>query len=516
LGSASTETASKLREFAFGLLLALLSLSIWAPLVPVEFGLSDEGWLLTAIDRLAAGERLYTDIYRSYAPGTYWLFAALDADLVTIRWVWLVGLVLLSVGGYRLARPHMPLALAVGVGLVPVLLRPPLHKVFVPLCYLAALGLCHQLATRENAGARRLLALGVGFGLIGLFRQEAAAFGLLIGLVTMLLRPSGSAPLGLGTRAAIARAGWLSAGVALLWTPVIAYLWMDGALGAAVEQLVLTGARGNAAMSLPFPSPLQLLTGPGRIGAALLYLPGVAVLLGGWATRRAWLDAPGSSLALVLAQWTSMALLSHAVFASRTDLAHLLQALVAPTLILGFVAGVALRAPTPRGRWMARSGVAFLGIGLLVAPLPYGDLSRQYALRREGVPFRVRGQELTVPARHAAVYDRLVSAIHVITKPGEPIFVVPYSPGLYYLAERPNPTRHGAVLPGYASDEILAEIVAALERTETRLIVFERIAYDGQSERALPVFAPELSAYFSERYVQIERIGNFTLLRRRS
>ena len=41
--------------------LALTTLIAWRPLVGVRLNLADEGWLVTAVDRLLAGERLYAD-----------------------------------------------------------------------------------------------------------------------------------------------------------------------------------------------------------------------------------------------------------------------------------------------------------------------------------------------------------------------------------------------------------------------------------------------------------------------
>jgi len=42
--------------------------------------------------------------------------------------------------------------------------------------------------------------------------------------------------------------------------------------------------------------------------------------------------------------------------------------------------------------------------------------------------------------------------------------VAPYHPGLYFLAQRRNPSRHDVILPGFATPEIQGEVVRALER----------------------------------------------------
>lgn len=505
-------------DVALPIFLVVLALLIWGPLISVGLNLGDEGWLLTAIDRLVGGERLYADIYRSYAPGLYWSFAAmfrwLDADLVTIRWVWLTGLALLSVGVYRLARSVTPVWAAFAAALVPILLRAPVHKTFVPLCYLASLWLCRRIVERYGS-VPAMLAIGMGFGLVGLFRQEAAAFGLLIGLMSLILMPS--RPDGVSRSfSTILRAGCpLAAGVALVWLPVITILWIDESLAPAIEQLVVTGARGNAAMDLPFPDIQRVVAGPDRLWASIFYLPGIAAVLGATLTWRAWQKSPGSTEAIVLGQWTAMAFLAHSIFASRTDLAHLLQALIAPILILAYAVGVAWRAGALRSHWSARFGAIALGVWVLAAGVALNDLPRQYSLRRDGAALVVAGSEMMISSSEATTLRRLVAAIQASTGSTEPIFVVPYSPGIYHLAGRSNPTRHGAVLPGYASDVIQSEIISALERSGTRLLVVERIAYDGRPDRALSAYAPELAAHITRHFVPVDRIGRFTLMQRR-
>ena len=52
-------------------MLAAAALTIWAPLVRVGLNLGDEGWLVTAIERMIGGESLYRDIVRTYGPGVY-------------------------------------------------------------------------------------------------------------------------------------------------------------------------------------------------------------------------------------------------------------------------------------------------------------------------------------------------------------------------------------------------------------------------------------------------------------
>jgi|SRR5579884_1452815 len=47
--------------------------------------------------------------------------------------------------------------------------------------------------------------------------------------------------------------------------------------------------------------------------------------------------------------------------------------------------------------------------------------------------------------------EQLVDWLDQHTRPGEPIFAYPAIPGVYYLADRPNPTRLDHLLAGMAS-----------------------------------------------------------------
>ena len=135
-----------------------------------------------------------------------------EPNLVTVRVVWLVGLAMLCAGSYRLARPFAPRWAAFGAGALPMLIRAPVHKTFVPLAYLATLWLASRLAGREH-GPWGLVALGAGFGIVGLVRQEAGAYGMLIGLVTLAVVPTSRPRTGSG---AVTRARYVLGGGLLL------------------------------------------------------------------------------------------------------------------------------------------------------------------------------------------------------------------------------------------------------------------------------------------------------------
>ena len=515
-------------DLLLSLLLAVAALAIWTPLLRVGINLADEGWHVTAVERISTGESLYRDVFRSYGPGVYAAFVPLfrwmEPNLVTARVLWLACLAALCVGSYRMARRLAPRWAALGAGALPMILRAPVHKTFVPLAYLTSLWLASQLADRERSPLG-LLALGAGFGVVGLVRQEAAAYGMLIGLATLAASPTARPRP--GSRAAphpripLRGASLLAAGAAAVWLPLLIVWSSQGALGDVLEQLLLQGARGNAALSLPFPPLAQLVTGPNRLTTMLFYVPAASVAAGALLLLQAARRRDPSSENVLLAQWTAMALLSHSIFLSRSDVPHVTQALIAPALLWAVAAGRLGRSGRD-GLVGADPGWARLALGALVlvpaAILPLGakDIAKKYADRRAGVELAMPRAPVIVPAWYAQQLHRIVDAIQQDVSPGEPIFVAPYAPGLYFLAERPNPARHDAIVPGFATPAIQLEVIQALERERPRIVVIGLTRIGGRERWQIAAFAPRLWRYLTTHYVQDQTIGAFALLRRRT
>ncbi len=527
MATAESDRSRKRLDLLLTLVLAAAAMAIWAPLLRVGLNLGDEGWLVTAVERISAGEALYRDIYRSYGPGVYAPFVPIfrwtEPNLVTVRAVWLVGLLVLCVGSYWLARPFAPRWAAFGAGALPMLLRSPVHKTFVPLAYLATLWLASRLVDREH-GPRRLLALGAGFGLVGLVRQEAGAYGMLIGLATLAVIPASRSQPGsgavTGVRSLLRGGLLLAAGAAAVWLPFLIVWAGQGVLGDVLQQLVLQGAQGNAAMSLPFPPLERLVTGPDRLTTLLFYLPAASVAAGAIMLLQAARRRDLSTETIVVAQWTAVALLSHSIFLSRTDVPHLTQALVAPALLWARAAGRLGRSFRP-GLGGTDSGWVRLALAVLVAapiavlPLGVKDIAQDYAERRQGVELEIARAPVIVPEWQAQETRGIVEAIQREIAAGDPIFVAPYAPGLYFLAERPNPSRHDAIVPGFATAEIQQEVIQALEREQVRLVVIRMSWVGGRAHWWIPSFAPLLWRHLTITYVQERTIGRFVLLRRK-
>ena len=99
------------------------------------------------------------------------------------------------------------------------------------------------------------------------------------------------------------------------------------------------------------------------------------------------------------------------------------------------------------------------------------------------------------------------------TAPGEPFWVFPNEALLYFLADRPQPTRFPLALFAVTRAQRL-ELVAELERARPRYAVVYRYApiVDGIS---YGVALPEVVEYLDASYELDGNFGAFALLRRK-
>ncbi len=137
------------------------------------------------------------------------------------------------------------------------------------------------------------------------------------------------------------------------------------------------------------------------------------------------------------------------------------------------------------------------------------DIAKDYAERREGVELGIARAPVIVPEWQAQEIRGIVEAIQRKIPAGDPIFVAPYAPGVYFLAERPNPTRHDAIVPGFATVEIQQEVIQALEHEQVRLVVIHLTEIGGKARWWIPSFAPRLWRHLTTTYVQERTIGRF-------
>jgi hypothetical protein len=117
----------------------------------------------------------------------------------------------------------------------------------------------------------------------------------------------------------------------------------------------------------------------------------------------------------------------------------------------------------------------------------------------------------------ASVLDDLVFELRQRTKPDEPILVLPWYPVLYFLADRPNPTRYDWLFPGYlASDEDRARLVDEISNGRVKTLVYNAAAIDGDATRRLAHFEPDLDRAIRQHFRVDKQFGRFIIMTRKS
>jgi MFS family permease len=508
---------------------ALAGLTLWihAPLISLGL-LADDGYLAYGVQRLADGEVLYRDFRRTYTPGIYYFFVPVfeifGRDLVWARAVWLMWHAALAALTYLVARPFAPRWAALWLGLVPILLPPPPHKMFVPVTVVAGLAICRTVAW-AGLGLRGMLVAGVGIGAIALFRQEVGAYALVIAAFSI---PAGEILRSEQTeRSAFVRRVFglwaaLGAGVFALWGPFLAAVAAQGALPAMLDQVVLDGVRVQAGMELPFPPPTVLYTGPERFVVSLFYVPAAAAVVAAAIVAHALVRRRLGPTHLVLAQWAAMTGLMHGLILFRSDLMHLQQILVAPALIMAYLAGAlwkgAKASRSAHETWAARLALGFLVVwgGAILSWGISDRIRHSYSLLEKTTTLNEPRARMKMGRRPAKQLEAVLDFVRTRTEPGEPVFVAPYAPIVYFLSERPNPTPYDLLLPGHATAEVQKDIIDRLERSDLRVVVVDDVRWDGDPERRFLNYARVFTDYLNRNFVLERRIGKWALYVRRS
>jgi hypothetical protein len=119
-----------------------------------------------------------------------------------------------------------------------------------------------------------------------------------------------------------------------------------------------------------------------------------------------------------------------------------------------------------------------------------------------------------VPAEFAPHLEGITRAIQMRVPPDESFWVFPNEALLYFLADRPQPTRYPLGLFAVTREQRL-QLVAELERTRPRYAVVNRYA-SRVDDIPYEVALPELVHYLTSNYELEEVVGSFALVRRKN
>jgi hypothetical protein len=485
-----------------------------ATFIQQGFSPTDEGWLLSAGRRIAAGQVLYRDFDMALPPLSSYKVAALIAlfgdgyTVLAARWAFTVEATLGSVLAYVIIRRFAGPGTSFLVTL-PTVFFSVLLYVFDNYTYDGEILLLGAVALLVHArpGARAPIALAGA--LAGLAILAKPTFLLFIPVV-LLLRP---APWRLLWP-------WLLAGCALGLAPAFVYFGLVGAEQRFLYDSVVLPARAHP-VTLDYviwqdmPQLFNVLHSAVFLGMLVLVWRATA-------QRTTAVRVVGLCLAVALPVVLVVSVLSVSPFA-------MIQLALGMLLVLGVAAAVAARR-----RQYVPAGLAVLAVALqYMAQVGFSGVSYSYLGAYLTVPVaglflvrlapganvaRVREQALTfapavllgafligvslnvvdrMPYRDSsrgeltatfatpklagvrstpALVERVdwaVAAIDARTAPGDPIFVMPDYPILYYLTGRTNPTRQDWYFPWTLTESDSRQAVRDLQRNPPRLAIVQ-------------------------------------------
>jgi len=492
-------------------------------------GLIDEGHLANAARRIAMGEVLYRDVYTVYPPASFYAVSALfdlfGTSLTVVRAfhaAMTVALAVTAFGVARLlvARPWALLAaLLIGLTGWEAILERCHYAYLYSVFPIAALGLLARtlrdggdLSRERNA----LLCVGVlagwtlAFRLVPFVGLSAAAIVMIAVQTRSLTETTG-------------RLLYLIAGGLLIVIPIGAAFAFAGAGTDFVHAVFWTSFQqylGGGELNLPFPN---LRLAPDAWTQAALgrlfrnwefYLPlGIylaALVDGARKVRSTSIIGADPKAPLRLALVTFGAILFLRA-TGRSDYYHLAPVL-APAYLLGadFLARGWARLESGRANQLAALPVA----ALLLTSLWLHDVAG--AARRAGetesrVELAIGGPRID---RNSAL-DDLVVDLRARTDEDEAILVLPWYPVLYFLAERPNPTRFDWLFPGYlTSDADREAIIDAITGSDVRTLVYNPAAIDGLADRRLAAFEPAIDRAIRQHFRPVKKFGRFVVMQR--
>jgi hypothetical protein len=460
----------------------------------------DEGLLLAAVDRIAAGQWPYADFAWPYGPGHPLLLAliakAFGPSVLWWRLVRVAADATIAVLAFALVRrsagPRW--GAAAWLACAVTMAQPSLANPF-PVALAFALGALLAAASDRPVLAGALVAAAAAWRL---------DFGVCAGLAVLVAVPGGS-------RARVAAAAF--AGTALLYAP-FAVAAGPGELWGALAGGSLDEGR---AWRLPFPF---LYDGPLRWWPPGDFLHDAKDVIGYEVPLVATLGLAAGITAVALRGFRDrlaaglcvLGLGGLAYLLSRADEFHQQPLGVAVAALLACAAAAAT------SRW-ARAA--------LVAPLAFlvlaGAANRISAL---ALPPDLRPVDLPgvpgirVPPAEAEALPRMVETVQRLTEPGEPIYVAPRrsdlvtfnDPLVHFLTRRPNVLREDTLLQ--AKPEEQRQIVAVLRRVRPVVVRWTDplSSRPEPNERGRPSGSRLLDEHLAAAYRLEARFGAYDVL----
>jgi hypothetical protein len=517
----------------------------------------DEALILIGATRILSGDIPYRDFYSVYAPGQFYVLAALfkvfgPSVLVERLWDLLIRsctvLVVYLIVDAAWRRWRALFAAVLTWLWLSYFDENYGYPVFPCLLFSLLSLYCVVPVYNGSRAIAPLLACGICVGITILFRHDVGiatavggAFTLSLFHWTKELDPRQK------MRVLLRSAIIYSGGIALAVVPPLAFLVAAGAAHDMLLDLVLMPAKTYVRMrSLPFPSVIAIARDAthrklGSLNQLAIYLPIVAVFLGviaalalGRNQRSATSvdeQAPVSQRRWIVAQLSVFSLLFFFKGWVRVSLIHMALSIV-PSLVIMTVWELRSRA----GRILFAVGIASLllvSLPLMRNALWRFDQNCTWAAQSSGIfAMTLSDSGSCFPSaglerlRCFYVSPNQIAAIRYIqehTAENEPIFVgnhrhdkfVFYDMVLYFLSKRPSVTKWHELTPGVqTTKEIQTEMISELLSRQPRYIVLssesEGVEEPNESSRSSGVTI--LDQFIHANYHTVAAFGPITIL----
>ena len=471
--------------------------------------LSEEGEMLAWVDTVLRGGALFRDIFCLYGPLSVWSVAALFSFFHPSLGLWRLWIFALNplalIAGYFLLRGITRTRLAAGAGAIAFGLFCIPSIPGMSWCLLrvglglAAIGALTRALDRNKSGWH--VAAGAIIGTALLFSQEVGiASAMAIGIIIIFQ----------SERRMISILS-LALGAALVLIPALIYLAATNSFGATIENFfVFPRLRVLGFAAFPFPR-FEL-----NLESLRAYFLPTVLVVSAFVTATKFLRGSRDVRAFAELGLFIFGVVLFTAALSRPDTPHFAFA-VAPGLMLlsGLLETACFQIRSPRFRVAAIAGLA-LGTASLALWLPmaretFYSLVEPPSGRTLTIP---RGGSALLPDEFATNLEEVVSAIQSRTAPNEPFWVFPNEALLYFLADRPQPTRFPLAIFAVTRQQ-RDQLIADLERTRPRWAIVYR---DAPDDDGIPytVAMPEVVAYLNTNYEIETNIGAFALFHRKS
>ncbi|MBY0496965.1 MAG: glycosyltransferase family 39 protein [Cyanobacteria bacterium] len=483
--------------------------------------LLDEGSTAAQAMRIVNGELIYRDFFTVVTPGSYytvaWLFQIFGASLMVLRWTALItGLAILLVT-LTVARRVMAWPFAAAAALLTTvwgwfLVTPNFYSLEAALLSLIALA-CYvhgapsfAKATERQPSVRWMIAAGMAAGLTAMVKQNVGAYAAAGLLITIWAsRLFDDMP---GWRGRLKLSGQFVAGIAVAVAPVVLWLMASGAGPYLYESwLYYPLVKYTERFARPFPDFFPLAENdPFDLWTKLvIYLPmvvypfaaiAITVLSRKYQRHR---DGDAKREGHALLAITMVGVLTLLQAWPRADVPHILFGLQPTFVLFAYVLFCAWRMlakiPGPGTVVAAVAMIAMLAPAITLLWKGYQRTDWEYqnyivAVRTD------RARNIVTGGLEAQRIDVVTKYIVEHTTPDDPIFVVPWASGFYFLANRSNPTRTDFML--FEDPEAYPCLLSRLDARAPKYVIYG-YTWD-VDDRHFRDYAAPIDRYIRSRY----------------